>query len=87
MNKLAIADCLSSLARVALERGYTKPEFTDDDSLEIIEGRHPIVEALANDPTVPNSITMGFGKPRSKIITGPNMGGYVSRGSKTSIMR
>lgn len=74
-----MADCLSSLARVALEKGYIKPEFTDDDSLEITNGRHPIVEALLYGPAVPNSITMGFGRPRSKIITGPNMGGCVSR--------
>lgn len=75
MNKLATADCLSSLARVALEEGYVKPEFVDNDSLEIIEGRHPMIEMLRTDPFIPNSITMGFGQPRSKIITGPNMGG------------
>ena len=43
--------------------------------IEIIDGRHPMVEALSSDPYVPNSITMGHGEARSKIITGPNMGG------------
>lgn len=78
INKLAVADCLNSLARVALDPGYVKPEFTDDDSLEIIEGRHPMVEAITSKPYYSNSVTMGFGQPRSKIITGPNMGGKSS---------
>jgi DNA mismatch repair protein MSH3 len=38
VNKLAIADCLLSLARVALQEGYVRPEFTEDDTLEIVEG-------------------------------------------------
>lgn len=78
MNKLAVADCLLSLARVALQEGYVKPEFVEDDLLELVEGRHPMVEALRSDPFVPNTVTMGGGQPRSKIITGPNMGGKSS---------
>ncbi|KAF9452264.1 DNA mismatch repair protein MSH3 [Macrolepiota fuliginosa MF-IS2] len=78
VNKLAVADCLSSLARVALEENYVKPEFTDEGSLEIIEARHPMIEKLLDCPFIPNSVTMGFGQPRSKIITGPNMGGKSS---------
>lgn len=38
-------------------------------------GRHPMVEALRVDPFVPISCTLGGGEPRTKIITGPNMGG------------
>lgn len=45
--------------------------------IKIIDGRHPMVEALSSDPYVPNSIIMGDGEARSKIITGPNMGGSV----------
>ncbi|KAG6845191.1 hypothetical protein H0H87_012748 [Tephrocybe sp. NHM501043] len=78
VNKLATADCLLSLAQVALQENYSRPIFTEDDSLEIVEGRHPMVEALRPDPFVPNTIVMGGGKPRSKIITGPNMGGKSS---------
>lgn len=75
MNKLATSDCLLSLAHVALQDNYVRPEFTDDDVLEIEDGRHPMVEALRSDPFVPNSICMGGERPRNKIITGPNMGG------------
>ncbi|EGN95451.1 hypothetical protein SERLA73DRAFT_59941 [Serpula lacrymans var. lacrymans S7.3] len=78
VNKLAIADCLLSFAQVALQDGYVRPQFTDEDKLEIIEGRHPMVEALRSDPFVPNSIDMGGDEPSSKIITGPNMGGKSS---------
>jgi DNA mismatch repair protein MSH3 len=38
VNSLAIADCLLSFARVALQEGYVRPEFTDDGTLEIVEG-------------------------------------------------
>lgn len=38
VNSLAKADCLLSLAHVALLDGYVRPEFTDDDTLEIVEG-------------------------------------------------
>ncbi|TFK42973.1 muts domain V-domain-containing protein [Crucibulum laeve] len=78
VNKLAVADCLLSFAQVALQDNYVRPEFTDEGILEIVEGRHPMVEALRNDPFVPNSIQMGGLKPCSKIITGPNMGGKSS---------
>ncbi|KAL1748072.1 muts domain V-domain-containing protein [Schizophyllum fasciatum] len=78
VNQLAAADCLLSLAQVALRDGYVRPEFVDEDTLDIVAGRHPMVEALRDDPFVPNDVQMGRGAPRSKIITGPNMGGKSS---------
>ncbi|TFY77098.1 hypothetical protein EWM64_g6915 [Hericium alpestre] len=81
VNKLAIADCLCSLAHVATNQGYVKPTFTPpdaEDELHIVEGRHPMVEALMSAPFVANDVCMGAGSPRSKIITGPNMGGKSS---------
>ncbi|KAI0691181.1 muts domain V-domain-containing protein [Cytidiella melzeri] len=75
VNKLATADCLLSLALVALREGYVRPQFSDEDNMEIEAGRHPMVESLRDDPFVPNTIRM---RPRHKIITGPNMGGKSS---------
>lgn len=75
VTKLATADCLLSLAQVALQKNYTRPHFTDDDSLEISNGRHPIIEAYSDDPYITNSIKLGDGEAQTKIITGPNMGG------------
>jgi DNA mismatch repair protein MSH3 len=78
VNKLAIADCLLSLAHVAHQQGYVRPEFIEEDTVEIVEGRHPMIEALRTDPFVPNTLYMGGDYPRSSIITGPNMGGKSS---------
>ncbi|KAJ6546536.1 DNA mismatch repair protein MSH3 [Mycena vulgaris] len=81
VNKLATADCLMSFAQVALRDNYVKPEFTDrdgdSDTLEIVDGRHPMVEALRSDPFVPNTVLFSA-EGRSKVITGPNMGGKSS---------
>ncbi|KAA1471299.1 DNA mismatch repair protein MSH3 [Dentipellis sp. KUC8613] len=79
VNKLAIIDCLDSLAQVAASQGYVKPAFTEIDKLHIVGGRHPMVEALLSDPFISNDIRMGgVDHSRSKIITGPNMGGKSS---------
>ena len=79
VNKLAVADCLLSLALVALQPGYVRPTFSDEgDLMEIIDGRHPMVEPLRDVAFVPNTVRMGAGEPRSKIVTGPNMGGKSS---------
>ncbi|KAI9456446.1 DNA mismatch repair protein MSH3 [Russula earlei] len=79
VNKLATIDCLLSLALVAMRNDYVKPHFTtEEDVLEIVDGRHPMVETLRVDPFVPNSVALGGGEPRSKVITGPNMGGKSS---------
>jgi DNA mismatch repair protein MSH3 len=63
------------LAIVAQQPGYVKPQFFDDDRLDVDSGRHPMVEALRVDPFVPISCALGGGEPTTKIITGPNMGG------------
>ncbi|KAG1782777.1 muts domain V-domain-containing protein [Suillus placidus] len=78
VNKLGIADCLLSLAHVAHQQGYVRPEFIEENSLEIVEGRHPMIEALRTDPFVPNTLYIGGDYPRSSVITGPNMGGKSS---------
>lgn len=80
VNKLAVVDCLFSLAEVASQGDYVKPEFVNDgsDVLEITAGRHPMVEMLRSDPFVPNSLCIGGKQSRTKVITGPNMGGKSS---------
>ncbi|KZO95721.1 DNA mismatch repair protein MSH3 [Calocera viscosa TUFC12733] len=77
-NKLALADCLLSLATVGKQQGYCRPAFVEDDRIEIVNGRHPMVEALISDPFVPNTVTLGGDVPRSRVVTGPNMGGKSS---------
>lgn len=79
VNKLAVADCLFSLAEVASQGDYVRPTFVhNEDVLEIVEGRHPMIELLRSDPFVPNTVYIGGSDSKTKIITGPNMGGKSS---------
>lgn len=78
VNKLATADCLLSLAELASQDNYVKPIFVEGDILEITDGRHPMIELLRSDPFLPNSICLGGSDTRTKVITGPNMGGKSS---------
>lgn len=78
VNNIAIADCLLSLATVASQDNYSKPQFVEEDVLDIEDGRHPMIEALRSDPFIPNSICLGGQETKTKIITGPNMGGKSS---------
>ena len=78
VNKLATADCLFSLAELASQDSYVQPTFVKDDVLEITDGRHPMIELLRSDPFLPNSICIGGNDTRTKVITGPNMGGKSS---------
>lgn len=59
LTRYISSDCLQSLAVVAVQPGYRKPNIIDDDKLEIIDGRHPMAEAVRSDPFVPNSVIVG----------------------------
>ena len=69
-------DALLSLARVARKRGYVRPEITDDGCIDILDGRHPVVEASMQDMAfVPNDTHLDPDQRRMQIVTGPNMAG------------
>ncbi len=73
---LALLDCLVSLATVAKERRYARPEMLDSGSpMTITEGRHPVVEAISKERFVPNDTLLDNWDNRCAIITGPNMAG------------
>lgn len=75
-SALATLDVLLSLAFVAVERSYCKPVVDDNDLLEIIEGRHPVVEAMAlGERFVPNDTRLDAESNQILMITGPNMAG------------
>jgi DNA mismatch repair protein MutS len=75
-SALARLDALNGLATVAVERRFVQPEFVDGEvELEIVGGRHPVVEAaLLGDPFVPNNTSFGVDR-RLAVLTGPNMSG------------
>ncbi len=73
---LAELDSYLSLATVAARNKYVRPEVTQDDRIEIKDGRHPVVEQFVKDTYfVPNDVTLDTAKNRLMLITGPNMAG------------
>ena len=74
-------DTLASLADVAEREGYVRPEITEEFDLEIIAGRHPVVERMMpRDKFIPNDVRLTRDE-RLTILTGPNMAG------KSTILR
>jgi Mismatch repair ATPase (MutS family) len=73
---LAQIDALTSLGALSLNFGFSCPQFTDVDLLEINEGRHPVVEAFfAPGNFTPNSCKLDQNSTRLILLTGPNMAG------------
>ncbi|KAL4774238.1 DNA mismatch repair protein msh3 [Aspergillus nidulans var. acristatus] len=89
VQSLATLDCLVSLATLASQPGYVKPEYTEETCIHVEQGRHPMVEQLLLDSYVPNDINLDSGKTRALLVTGPNMGGkssYVRQVALIAIM-
>jgi DNA mismatch repair protein MutS len=72
---LASLDALAALAETAARRRYVRPLMHDGDEIEIVQGRHPVIEAVTQEPFIPNDLYMNNSTDRLLIITGPNMGG------------
>ena len=73
---VAQVDVLLSFAAVAAEGRYCKPEVDLSDRLDIVEGRHPVVEKVLKDALfVPNDVHLNGKDNLVAIITGPNMAG------------
>jgi DNA mismatch repair protein MutS len=83
---LSILDALASFAEVAARRRYRPPLLHDGDELEIVAGRHPVIEALGETPFVPNDLYMNNSTDRLLIITGPNMGGKSTLLRQTALI-
>src|ERR1700731_814588 len=102
---LAEVDVLASLAFIAQNRGYCRPQFSakptetsaekdpGESELEIIAGRHPVLEQLeltgSNDRFVPNDLYLNASSHSILLITGPNMGGkstYLRQTALTVLM-
>ncbi len=71
----AALDVLACLAEAAARYDYVKPRLTRGDELSFVEGRHPIMERVLDDPFVANDLAMGEDGSRLLVLTGPNMGG------------
>ncbi len=74
-NAMAELDVLVSFAVVARERNYVCPVVDNSPIIDIKAGRHPVVEAMSNEPFIPNDTFIDNSKQQILIITGPNMAG------------
>ena len=73
---LARLDVLAALAELARERGYCRPLPVEEPVLNIVDGRHPVLDIIEPQGTfVPNNTVAGTGDDMILIITGPNMAG------------
>jgi len=82
-RKVATTDVLCSLAHHARRFGWTRPEMSEDDKLDIKAGRHPVLEAM--ESFVPNDLTLDK-KRRFLLLTGPNMGGKSTYLRQTALI-
>ncbi len=84
---VALLDCLVALAAVAKENKYCRPKISGrGGELKIVEGRHPVVEAISRERFVPNDTLMDGGENRTMIITGPNMAGKSTYMRQTALI-
>jgi len=73
---VAEIDVFTSLAFLSWQNRYSRPVFTSERTLKIIEGRHPVIEKLVeNDKFIANDTLLEYPETMAAIITGPNMAG------------
>ncbi len=73
-SKIAYYDCIQSFAKIAEDYNFIKPTINNDNMVEIIGGRHPVVESVIEGEYIDNDILMDK-NTNILIITGPNMSG------------
>ena len=85
---LARLDCLHSFAAIAEERKYVRPVVDESYTLDIREGRHPVIETemAAGEHYIPNDVLLDTEKQQIIIITGPNMAGKSALLRQTALI-
>ena len=87
-QQVARLDCLLCFAETALAHNYCRPRFTDDTTLDIKEGRHPVIETQlpAGEQYVSNDVQLDSDNQQIVIITGPNMSGKSALLRQTALI-
>ena len=87
-NQIARLDCLLSFANVACENNYIRPVVSDDDVIDIIQGRHPVIERQlpVGEKYVANDVCLDSNRQQIIIITGPNMAGKSALLRQTALI-
>ena len=84
---IAALDVINSLANVASDNRYVRPDVTLSSAIHIKNARHPVVETLLKDaPFVPNDVNLDSKGDRVAIITGPNMAGKSTYMRQTALI-
>ena len=85
---VANLDCLLSFATIAVERRYVRPTLDDGRSIEIRDGRHPVIETLlpAGEEYIPNDVVLDCDEQQIMMITGPNMSGKSALLRQTALI-
>jgi len=90
---VAEIDLIASFAHLAALRNYTRPLLEDSTLMEVVSGRHPVIERLMEDAGegrfVPNDLYLDAEGPSLLLLTGPNMGGkstYLRQAALLAIM-
>ena len=87
-NQIARLDCLLSFATAARENNYIRPVISDDEALEIHQGRHPVIEKQLpiGEKYVANDVMLDSSTQQIIIITGPNMAGKSALLRQTALI-
>lgn len=87
-NQIARLDCLLSFATAARENNYIRPVISDDEVLEIHQGRHPVIEKQLpiGEKYVANDVMLDSSTQQIIIITGPNMAGKSALLRQTALI-
>lgn len=81
-------DCLLSFAAIAAEHGYCRPELSEDKTIDIRDGRHPVIETLlgVGEQYIPNDVYLDDRNQQIMMITGPNMAGKSALLRQTALI-
>ncbi len=75
-SQIALIDVLYSFAQIAIEKRFIRPKVNDSDQIEIIQGRHPVIESFMRDESfIPNDTHLDCEENQLILLTGPNMAG------------
>ena len=72
---ISTVDCLYSLSVTAVENNYVKPTITTNKEINIVAGRHPVIEKINKQDFIPNDCLLNDTSQKTIILTGPNMAG------------
>lgn len=82
---LADLDVLNTLAERAQTLDYCKPTLTEGTEIDLLDGRHPVVEQVSKEPFIANPVKLNDER-KMLIITGPNMGGKSTYMRQTALI-